>query len=291
MERLPAEVIVREMLAGDLPRALALSTAAGWNQQLADWQFAQGLNPGRSFVAEAGTALVGTAVTIDYGGRHGWIAMVLVHPDWRRHGVGTALFAQAVAALAALPATGLDATPMGRPIYERFGFQAVGELVRLVTDAVVPPSSEVTAPGRIRAAGSRAVPDAVAALDAAASGLCRPRLLAALAARAPDLALVHEDTAGAVDGFVLARPGRVWTQLGPLVAADTAVASALLRRALGAMAGRPAVIDVPAAQTEMLDWLATAGFREQRRNMRMWLGPAPATVAAASRAVAGPDLG
>ena len=97
---------------------------AGWNQTERDWRGYLSYDPEGCFVAEVRGQPAGTATTIRYGDRFGWIGMVLVHPDHRRLGLGTRLLKQAIARLqeCGVRCTKLDATPMGRTVYVPLGF-------------------------------------------------------------------------------------------------------------------------------------------------------------------------
>ena len=84
------------------------------------------------FVAEWDGVSVGTTTTCIFESV-GWIAMVLVNEAYRHRGIGTQLMEQALAYLdrKGVATARLDATPLGRPVYERMGFVAEHELVRL----------------------------------------------------------------------------------------------------------------------------------------------------------------
>ena len=56
-------------------------------------------NPGASFVAEAGGALVGCIMS-GHDGRRGYLQHLLVLPPWRRQGIAAALVEHCLAALA-----------------------------------------------------------------------------------------------------------------------------------------------------------------------------------------------
>jgi hypothetical protein len=107
---------------------------------------------------------------------------------------------------------------------------------------------------------------AVTALDAAAFGAARRFLIENLYRRAPDLAFVTLDGSG----FVLARPGRIATQIGPIVVADEKVATALLDAALGAASGQ-AFLDVVDGRDEIKRSLQARGYTVQRPLLRMAL--------------------
>jgi Acetyltransferase (GNAT) domain len=73
----------------------------------------------------------------------------------------------------------------------------------------------------------------VTAIDAAAFGSRRKFLIESLFRRLPQLAFVSQDNTS----FVLGRPGRMATQIGPIVATNEDVADALLDAALSCVSG------------------------------------------------------
>jgi len=90
---------------------------------------------------------------------------------------------------------------------------------------------------------------------------------------------------------VLARDGREATQLGPLAAAEDAVAQSLAAAALDGVTG-PVYIDVAEARTGFIGWLEAAGFALQRPYIRMVRGrDAGFDDPAWLYAIAGPELG
>src|SRR5580700_5524666 len=115
---------IRVMTRADIPDGMRLKDLAGWNQTAEDWVRFLQASPSGCFVAEWEGHVVGTVTTIVYGDRFAWIGMVLVNPDLRGKGIGTALLERAIDHLDAsgVPCLKLDATPQGQPIYERLGF-------------------------------------------------------------------------------------------------------------------------------------------------------------------------
>src|SRR3954466_10919580 len=68
--------------------------------------------------------VIATAGTMPYGGKFGWVSMVLVANDHRRQGLATRLLHRCVHDLTAgglVPV--LDATPTGKTIYRPLGFE------------------------------------------------------------------------------------------------------------------------------------------------------------------------
>jgi hypothetical protein len=114
--------------------------------------------------------------------------------------------------------------------------------------------------------------------------------LAALRARQPGLAFVA-GKAGAPAGFVLGREGRTATQIGPVIARDEAVATALIAAALGGCAGS-VLLDLPDRHEGLGRALAGAGFVAERPFMRMLAGRAePLDRPGQVFAVTGPEFG
>src|SRR5438309_10731223 len=91
------------------------------------------LAPAGAFAALSDARIVGTAIGIDYGG-FAWIAMMLVDPAYRGRGVGRRLLEAAMDAVPSNLPIRLDATPLGRPLYQRLGFEDEAMLSRYVVE-------------------------------------------------------------------------------------------------------------------------------------------------------------
>ena len=88
-----------------------------------------------------------------------------------------------------------------------------------------------------------------------------------------------------------ARPGRVATQIGPIVAANEASAAALLDAALSSAAG-PVFLDLVDGWADLKRRLIARNFTVQRPYLRMGLPRgAPFGDPARSFVVAGPEFG
>lgn len=123
---------LRVMTADDIDAGMRLKEIAGWNQTRSDWERFLRASPRGCFVAEVNGTVVGSVTTMGYQGRFAWIGMVLVDPAARGQGIGTALLHKAVTYLdeIRLPCVKLDATPLGKPLYEKLGFVSEYELAR-----------------------------------------------------------------------------------------------------------------------------------------------------------------
>src|SRR5580700_4974672 len=111
---------MRTMLPSDLSFADSLRALAGWNQTPADWRRFLAMQPEGCFMAQWNGVPAGTATTTVYGSDLAWIGMVLVHPEYRRRGIGRGLLLKCIEHLQArrVRCIKLDATPQGRPVYE-----------------------------------------------------------------------------------------------------------------------------------------------------------------------------
>jgi GNAT superfamily N-acetyltransferase len=271
---------------------MALSSEAGWNQTVFDWRFMLAAGEARGQLTAAG-ALVASALILPYEDRIAWIAMVLTTESHRRRGLATANLRWAIERCAARGlVAGLDATPAGREVYAPLDFADLWSLQRLRADR--PALPEPAHRPVIRPMRSDDLP-AIAALDAEAFGARREALLAFLHRCRPDCAWVAPDPAGGLAGFVLGRPGRTTVHVGPLIASDPEIATALVARALAqenASEEMPVSIDVPDGQGVFRQRLIEAGFAPLRPFTRMLRcnGAAPGG-ARLTFAIAGPELG
>jgi ribosomal protein S18 acetylase RimI-like enzyme len=256
---------LRALDATDVPAALRLSEQAGWNQTAADWAYL--LRAGTGFgITDAGGKLIATAIALPYAAGFGWISMVLVDRGARGSGLATRMLAACSGFLrerGCMPI--VDATPAGRPIYAARGFRDAFGIKRLRGTLPAPFPQHAGAP-TVRPVTASDI-DAIVALDDAAFGASRRLLAHELLARRPELAFIAERGDRAC-GFVMGREGRTATQIGPVVAADATIASALVGAALP-IAGVRVVLDVPDEQPLLQSALFAAGFSEERPFTRM----------------------
>jgi len=275
--------------AAHLAGCLRLSQSANWNQNAADWRLMLDFGRGYGLSLADGT-LAASTLTLPYGERIAWVAMVLVLPECRRGGYATRLLRSALADLARESRVAvLDATPAGREVYRQEGFNDTWGFRRYALQMAAKADAAPVPGVRVRPLQSADWVQ-IATLDAQAFGGDRSFLLKSLSRRLPQAALVAEQ-GGQFAGFLLGRDGREACQLGPLVARDAVAARALLAAALDAV-GMPAFIDLVDRESGLRAWLEGRGFVFQRPFTRMVLGHHPAP--GEDRLVfcpAGPELG
>jgi GNAT superfamily N-acetyltransferase len=294
----------RPMIETDIEAGLRLCRASGWNQLEADWRGFLEWGPRGCRVAVCEDGVVGTVATLNYQERFGWISMLLVDPRWRGQGIGTRLLEEACQMLSSVETVRLDATPAGKLVYDKAGFQDEYRLVRMkVASPVAEGLSEVRgASGAVRDIVDSDWPRLLA-WDRLVFGADRGAILRRLSGGAPEYALVAE-SAGEIRGFLMGRHGFVAEHLGPLVALDELTARALVSAGMGRLQcraqGRPVLIDVPRHTTgpntsdslEWTRWLESRGFREERPFIRMYRGAnSHAGLPGLVFAIAGPELG
>lgn len=303
------------MLPEDVTAGLRLSTTAGWNQTRGDWERFLAASPDGCFVAESDAGVVGTSATIVYGGVLAWIGMVLVDPAERGKGIGTALLERAVRHLdeRGVSSVKLDATPQGRPLYERMGFETEYGVERWLLEreegresAPEAPSGEAATagapartpwtsaasiiPGAEAGAAAELEPDLLA-LDREVFGADRSALLRSLAADAPDLVQRIDGPAG-IAGYALGRRGAIADHLGPWSARDEDAAARLLDGFLARSRRGRVFVDRVVPCPWSGDLLESRGFRFARPLTRMFRG----SNAAAGRpdvqgGILGPEFG
>jgi GNAT superfamily N-acetyltransferase len=251
-----------------------LSTQAGWNQREEDWRAAIELTPGASFCAAVDSTLVGTCIGISYGDLS-WIAMMLVDPEFQRRGLGAELLLRAIEALPADRPIGLDATTVGRLLYEQHGFVVTYQLTRWIAERTnFADSADVgtlNSSTTIRQIARSDLPG-IAAADRGVFGADRVGLLEWALAAGPEccaIATIDEELAG----YVFGRTGRVFTHVGTVVARAQSIAEALVRYVTKS-AGAPIGIDAFDGLPDWTEKLKACGFEAQRPLARMIRPPA-----------------
>ncbi|HUU13529.1 MAG TPA: GNAT family N-acetyltransferase [Terriglobia bacterium] len=262
-----ADMNLRLMTTADIPAGMRLKDIAGWNQTLADWERFMRASPGGCFAAEVGDAVVGTATTIVYEERFAWIGMVLVDPEHRGRGIGTRLLEKTIEHLDALgvPTLKLDATPQGKPIYEKLGFVAEYEIERWKLQRA--PGVQATHPAPPPPNLERLL-----RLDREVFGAGRSALLQSLHHDAPEFTMAT-GFMGDLTAYALGRKGSRADQLGPWIGRDEASAQELLDEFLRRSARQTVFVDAMRENPFARVLLRSRGFEFSRPLTRMYRGP------------------
>jgi GNAT superfamily N-acetyltransferase len=262
---------LRTMSEQDIPAGMQLKEIAGWNQTANDWKCFLKASPAGCFVAEVDGTVRGTAATISYERRFAWVGMVLVDPEFRGQGIGTRLLEKTITYLDAtkIPAIKLDATPQGRPIYEKLGFTPEYEIARLILKRPpkIPDAQTVSESVSVNSNQLQAI----VAADEEIFGASRSDLLRSLHQNAPDLT-VAEWRNGNLQGYAFGRHGSFADQLGPWVAMDSQAACRLLETFLHRCSGETLVVDCLQANQMAGELVHAHGFSYSRPLIRMYRG-------------------
>jgi GNAT superfamily N-acetyltransferase len=246
---------VRRLGPPDIPGAMRLKEAAGWNQTEEDWRRILELEPEGCFGIEQDGRLVATATAICYGRELAWIGMVLTDPEFRGQGLAGQLLRQTLDFLdsRSVECVKLDATDMGRGLYRKFGFVDECAVERWVRA----PSPAATAD----IAGERGFDREI---DLRAFGAVRIRLLMRLAA--------GESISIPRSGYAMGRPGSNAAYFGPCVASSRATARSLVEWFLARHSEAPVYWDLLPQNPEAVALAENFGFQRIRQLVRMARG-------------------
>ncbi len=284
----------RTMTVADIPGGMRLKNAAGWNQTEADWRRFLDADAEGTFVAEFDGRIVGTVATITYENHVAWIGMMLVDPEFRRRGIGEGLMRRALETLRErqVPVIGLDATPMGQPLYERLGFVATAKLHRWSLERA---SSETArnVPGETEASPAIDL-SALCDRDRAAFGADRSRLIRSFFEEHPERVVSVSSPESSSHAAVIARRGTGSDHLAAWMAETQQQAATVLDTALDRTSHPGVIVDVPAEHPWAGAILTQRGFRIARNLTRMYLGDSGSQVTPADPghcAILGPEFG
>lgn len=255
---------LRTMTSEDIPVAMELKDAAGWNQTAADWDRFINASPNGCFVMEYRGHVVGTSATITYDGRCSWIGMLVVDEQYRGQGLGTALLERSIQFLDSqkIRTIKLDATPQGKPLYEKLGFISEYGIERWALSR--------NAKGK----GAENVPvsiEDVLRIDRTVFGANRNGLLISLAQEAPHLTLVDQQE-GDITGYSFGRLGSIADHMGPWVARDEDAAERLLNSFLLRSSRELIFIDCLRLNPWAVALVKARGFEFSRPLTRMFRG-------------------
>jgi GNAT superfamily N-acetyltransferase len=277
-------IIYRDLTPDDIPAGLRLCRIAGWNQLSADWELFLRLSPRGCRAAVQDGKVVGTVTTVNYENRFAWVGMVLVDPETRGQGVGTQLLQEAMSILRGIPSIRLDATPQGRPVYQRLGFEDEYGLCRMQR-------AEITVADGPRELSPRPLPSTlrqteefsvrpmkaedlvtIGEADRGIFGADRHEILQWALQQSPEYAWIALSSAG-LEGYCFGRHGFNFDQIGPVHSRRELVAQRLVTACLSSVqSGIRVIVDPLLHSPSWPEWLRQASFVYQRPFTRMALG-------------------
>lgn len=273
----------------DIPQALELSGAEGWNQTEKDWKFLIE-NPGNVCLAvENEGKIVGTATTLNYENRVAWIGMVLVEKDHRGKGYSKLLLNEMLNRLKAIKTIKLDATPAGQPVYQKFGFRNERVINRFIFESPAMDLADFENENLSGRIDSTDISEIIK-YDAEVFGVGRKNLLEYLIQKNPENAwmVIQKDV---LKGIALGRMGARFFHVGPVSADSEKETKMLLTQMIKMSPQKPVVADVFEDKKSLIAWLNTIGFKKQRQFIRMILGENSPEISEKQFLICGPEFG
>ncbi|WP_027799313.1 GNAT family N-acetyltransferase [Paraburkholderia dilworthii] len=245
----------RPFRSDDISAAHALSATIRWPHRADDWRFM--FQTGSGFVAEDNGAVIGTALYWKFGEHYGTLGLVIVSAQEQGRGIGRQLMEQVLEALGSRT-TFLYATPAGKRLYEKLGFDSCGTLDQhqgtVGSTAAVAPTEGY----QLRPPVASDLPKLIE-LASRGCGFDRSAVLPALLDVAQGVVL---ERGGELAGFSLLRRFGSGYAIGPVVTTpspDEQLAKSLISYWLAKHAGDVLRIDVPGG-TGISDWLIALGM-------------------------------
>jgi GNAT superfamily N-acetyltransferase len=243
---------VEPLTLDDLPGCMALAVDRTWRAEEHKWRLLFELGTVYGARDETG-APAGVVVLTRYGDELAAIGMMLVAARYGRRGLGRRIMTHVLAETAGATVF-LNATDMGRPLYEALGFAPVGTTHTFAGELDVPRRvgrSRPAEPGDLAA---------IRRLDAQVNGADRPRLVRFLPGFTEQLRVIEPDDritgyAGGwrnVDNFVI----------GPVIA-DRAEDAATLIADIAAAVDGPVRMDLDGGHPWLREWVTRRGLAER----------------------------
>jgi GNAT superfamily N-acetyltransferase len=223
-----------EIQASKAPiQAMALlAQRAGWNQTIPDLEAMIRVASDGVFIASYRfnnqEIPLGSGVSLTVNEDYCWIGMILVHPELRRQGIARAIMnacLQHARMIQKKSVIGLDATPLGKQVYDSLGFKDSFTIWRSVIPTHIQPPDMPGFDGESF--------DIKLVINYLESKNYIERLqIIGLLSNIPDSKNISFITSDGVKGFVMSRPGRLKPFIGPLIADSADVALILLKMIL-----------------------------------------------------------
>jgi GNAT superfamily N-acetyltransferase len=270
----PNEMNIRRMTRDELDVLVEWAAREGWNPGLNDAEVFWATDPEGFVAAEIDGELIGGGSIVAYEKKYGFIGLFIVRPEYRGRGLGNQLWhdlnRRLLARLDAHAAIGLEGVFNMQDYYARGGFRFLCRDLRFEGRGMDLPQPK----GIIEAS---TVPfERIDAYDRRHFPAPRSSFLQRWIYQPGGPALAAVD-ASEVRGYTVMRPCRTGYKIGPLFAANPAVAESLLI-ALGSRSRVPGeliFLDVPEINADALALVARYRMSEVFGCARMVLGPIP----------------
>ncbi|KHF38210.1 GNAT family N-acetyltransferase [Halalkalibacter okhensis] len=241
----------------DVPGLIKLSASVGWDYD--EKEIGTVLASGKIFGHKnAEGEIVSSAAIIPYETSFASIGMVIVNHNFRGMGLGEKATRKCIESVSKETAIMLIATEDGKPLYEKMGFTTVDLVHKYLCDHyTMDTNSLITSDILIEEFSGVDIGDLLK-LDENAFGDKRTHFLRNRIKQAEKCLVVKDDN-GTIVGYGLSILGPMNLILGPIVAPDFQIASALIDKLSSNHQGKLR-IDVPAGNDEFMMFLEKCGF-------------------------------
>lgn len=235
-----------------------MSQEVGWPHRLEDWEFVAAISKGS--VALQNDEVVATALATPFGDI-AMVNLIIVDSQLRGQGLGRKIMQHAMDSISP-KVWRLVATKEGLPMYEKFGFEATGEILQ--QQGIVAPIAPIGDATWIQPEDQAAI----RALDKSAAGTDRKTLYDVLEQTARFAVL--RDGSG-IKGFAAVRDFGRGQVAGPVVAKDLSDAKSLLSLIMSECEGTFLRIDT-GSETGVADWVSDFGLTHAGGGIQMQRG-------------------
>jgi ribosomal protein S18 acetylase RimI-like enzyme/RimJ/RimL family protein N-acetyltransferase len=261
---------VRVMSAIDLARALDWAAAEGWNPGLDDAHAFQIADPQGFLVGRLDGEPVSCVSVVRYGADFGFLGFYIAQPRARGRGYGLRVWNAGLAHLRGRM-VGLDGVPAQQDNYRKSGFRLAWRNIRYQG----PAAARGMPPPGIALEDAKALPfDTLAAYDRRFFPAPRDGFLANWIG-APGHVALAAIRDGALAGLGVIRPCRTGFKIGPLYAADAAIAAALIGGLCERAGPGVVALDVPESNARAVHLAESLGMVPAFETARMYTGAAP----------------
>ena len=240
----------RRLDRADIPACVTLAADRGWAPEHRKWGLLFDIGSVWAVDDPAG-GLAAMVTLAPYGESLAAVGMMVVATRYGRRGLGRLLMERVIAEAGDALVT-LYATETGRPLYEQVGPAGIGTSTRYVGTWV-----GVSSDGRSTRRAGSADDDAVRALDRGVFGADRGATLDRLPSFAEEIRVAESD--GELVGYAARWRNGPVAMIGPVVAADSSTAAALVTALAHGAEGRVRV-DVHDGHGELGSYLAQHGL-------------------------------
>ena len=261
---------IRTMHRDEIQLAIDWAAQEGWNPGLHDARSFHAADPDGFLMAEIDRKPVGCISAVAHGSDFGFIGLYIVVPAWRGRGIGLRLWNAAISRLSGR-VIGLDGVVAQQENYGRSGFTLAWRNARYGGTAQ---RSEKAPPNELVPLSSVAF-EALCRKDREAFPAPRTAFLREWCAM-PDSAGLAWLQHGRIGGWGVIRRSREGHKIGPLVADEPAIASALYAGLCNSVpAGDAVYLDVPEPNAAAVALAQANGMSSVFETARMYRGLAP----------------